>query len=232
MLQVRRSAERGHSNHGWLDSRHTFSFGDYFDPSLVGFGVLRVINEDHVQAGAGFATHGHKNMEIISYVLEGTLAHKDSLGNGSIIRPGDVQCLTAGTGVQHSEFNHSASEPVHFLQIWIDPDQKNLRPSYQQNRFEDVTLRGRLRVVASPDGREGSVVIHQNAQMYAARLAEGETVQHVLAPGRKAYVQVTRGTIEANGVSLSAGDGAAITGEQEIRLSARDSAEVLLFDLV
>jgi redox-sensitive bicupin YhaK (pirin superfamily) len=232
MLQVRRSTERGHSNHGWLDSRHTFSFGDYFDPSNVGFGVLRVINEDHVQAGAGFATHGHKNMEIISYVLEGTLAHKDSLGNGSIIQPGDVQCLTAGTGVQHSEFNHSAAEPVHFLQIWIDPDQKHLRPGYQQSRFEDATLRGRLRIVASPDGREGSVIIHQNAQMYATRLAEGETVQHTLAPGRKAYLQVTRGTLDVNGETLSAGDGAAVTGEPEIRVSGRGTGEALLFDLV
>src|SRR5205814_234579 len=187
-------------------SRHTFSFGDYFDPGQVGFGVLRVINEDHVQAGAGFATHGHKNMEILSYVLEGALAHKDSLGNGSVIRPGEVQCLTAGTGVQHSEFNHSATEPVHFLQIWIEPAQKHLRPSYRQSRFDDASLSGRLRLVASSDGRDGSVCFHQDAAMYVTRLGAGDQVRHALASGRRAFVQVTRGALDLNGERLAAGD--------------------------
>lgn len=231
MLKVRQGADRGRSYHGWLDSRHTFSFADYYDPDHMGFSVLRVINEDRVQGGAGFPAHGHQNMEILSYVLAGALQHQDSLGNGSVIRPGDVQRMSAGTGVRHSEYNASATQPVHFLQIWILPARAGLAPGYEQKHFDDADLRGRLRVVASPDGRDGSVVIHQDAVVYAARLAQGEAVQHRLAPGRKAYVQVARGTIELNGQALAAGDGAAAAGENRIDFLARTEGEAILFDL-
>lgn len=231
MLQLRRGAERGRADHGWLDSRHTFSFADYYDPSYMGFGVLRVINEDRVAPGAGFPPHSHQNMEIISYVLAGGLEHKDSLGTGSVIRRGDVQRMSAGTGVRHSEYNASLAEPVHFLQIWILPARAGLPPGYEQKHFDDDALRGRLQLLASPDRRDGSVLIHQDAFVYATRLADGGTVQHALAPGRKAYLHVALGTMEINGEPLSAGDGAAITDTAEIRLSTRGSGEALLFDL-
>lgn len=229
MLKVRASAARGRSYHGWLDSRHTFSFADYYDPEHMGFGVLRVINEDRVQGGAGFPAHGHQDMEILSYVLAGALQHQDSLGNGSVIRPGDLQRMSAGTGVRHSEYNASATEPVHFLQIWILPSLAGLAPSYEQKHFDD--LRGQLRLVASPDGRDGSVVIHQDAFVYAARLAEGEAGRRRLAPGRKAYVHIARGTIELNGHTLAAGDGAAVTAEDVVEFKARTDGEAILFDL-
>lgn len=231
MIQVRRSEERGHANHGWLDTRHTFSFADYYDPAHMGFGPLRVINEDRVAPGAGFPTHGHRDMEIISYVLEGALEHKDSLGTGSVIRPGEVQRMSAGTGVRHSEYNPSRTEPVHFLQIWIEPDQNALAPSYEQKAFAPDDLDGRLRLIASPDGREGSVTIQQDARIYAVRLNGQGPVVHRLAPGRRAYVHLARGEAELNGQRLAAGDGAAIEAEADVRLTSPSSAEILIFDL-
>jgi redox-sensitive bicupin YhaK (pirin superfamily) len=231
MIRIRPGHERGHASHGWLDSRHTFSFADYFDPAHTGFSVLRVINEDRVQPGAGFPTHGHRDMEIVSYVLDGALEHKDSMGNGSVIRPGDVQRMSAGTGVRHSEFNASPTEGVHFLQIWIVPKDQGIAPGYEQKRFEPAELDGRLRVIASPDGRDGSVTIHQDACVYAAKLADGARVSHDLAPGRRAYVQVTRGALEVNGARLVAGDGARIEAEASVTLGDAQDAEVLVFDL-
>jgi len=231
MIQVRPAQERGHANHGWLDSFHTFSFADYYDPAHMGFSVLRVINEDRVIPGAGFPTHGHRDMEIVSYVLAGALEHKDSMGNGSIIRPGDVQRMSAGTGVRHSEYNPSASEPVHFLQIWILPKTRGIAPGYEQQHFEPAELDGQLRVVASPDGRDGSVTIHQDALLYAARLDGGTSLTHAIAPGRRAYVQVARGSVVLNGAALAAGDGAHIEQENPLRLDHGRGAEVLLFDL-
>jgi hypothetical protein len=207
MLAIRHNEHRGVANFGWLDSRHTFSFGHYYDPKFMGFGPLRVINEDRVQPSQGFDTHGHQDMEIISYVLEGALVHKDSMGNGSVIRPGDVQRMSAGTGVRHSEFNHSDSEIVHFLQIWIHPKQNNLEPTYEQTRFSDDDKRGRLRLVGSPDGREGSVTINQDVNLFAALLTDGESVSHEL------------------------GDGVAIQGPQRIALTGTSDAEILLFDM-
>ena len=231
MLLIRRSEDRGHAQHGWLDSYHTFSFADYHDPRFMGFGPLRVINEDRVQPGMGFGTHGHRDMEIISYVLEGALAHRDSLGNGSVLRPGDVQRMTAGTGVQHSEFNNSKSELVHFLQIWIIPDRRNLTPSYEEKRFEPEAKRGKLALIASPTGRDGSVAIHQHVDLYAALLASGEQVTHVTERIRKGWVQVARGAIALNGEPLAAGDGAAIGYEERIEIDARADSEILLFDM-
>jgi len=231
MIVLRKAQERGHANHGWLDSYHTFSFADYYDPREMGWGPLRVINEDRVAPGRGFGTHPHRDMEIISYVLEGALAHKDSMGTGSVIRPGDVQRMSAGTGVLHSEFNQSPGDPVHFLQIWIEPNERGIAPSYEQKNFADGEKRGRLRLIASPDGADGSVRIHQDARVYAAVLDGAETVSHALAQNRKAYVHVARGTVGLNGTSLSSGDGAKISGEQQLRLSDADAAEVLLFDL-
>ncbi len=231
MIQVRRSEERGHADHGWLDSRHTFSFADYYDPDYMGYGPLRVINEDRVEPAAGFPTHGHRDMEIISYVLDGALEHKDSLGTGSVIRPGDVQRMSAGTGVRHSEFNASKTEPVHFLQIWIEPDARGIAPGYEQKHFEPADLTGRMRLIASPDGVEGSVRIQQDARVYAAKLGSGDGVSHRLAPGRRAYVQVARGEAVVNGQKLSAGDGAAVEDEAEIKLASPSTAEVLVFDL-
>ncbi|HET7133671.1 MAG TPA: pirin family protein [Gammaproteobacteria bacterium] len=231
MLNIRRANERGHAEHGWLDSRHTFSFADYYDPKFMGFGPLRVINEDRVQPGEGFGTHSHRDMEIISYVLEGELAHKDSMGNGSVIRPGDVQRMSAGTGVTHSEFNHSPSELVHFLQIWILPERERMRPSYEEKHFDDADKRGRLKLVASGDGRDGSVVIHQDVALYAALLENGERVEHALADGRRAWAQVTRGSVQVNGETLVAGDGAAISAQPAVEIVGADNAEVLLFDL-
>src|SRR5262245_31125553 len=232
MIQVRPAAERGTANFGWLDSRHSFSFGDYYDPNNMGFGPLRVINEDRVRAGAGFDTHGHRDMEIISYVLDGALEHKDSIGTGSVIRPGDVQRMSAGTGIRHSEFNHSKSEPVHFLQIWLLPEQEGLAPSYEQKNFADSEKRGRLRLVASHDGRDGSVVIHQDADLYASLLNAGEQVTHTLRSGRNAWLQVARGAVNVNGKALRAGDGAAVRGEPVLTVAATaNDTEVLLFDL-
>jgi quercetin 2,3-dioxygenase len=231
MLEIRKAAERGHANHGWLDSWHSFSFADYYDPRHVGFGPLRVINEDRVQPGMGFGTHGHRDMEIISYVLEGALAHKDSMGNGSTIEPGDVQRMSAGRGVMHSEFNHAAADETHFLQIWIEPSVRGIDPGYEQKRFEDGEKRGRLRLVASPDGREGSVKIHQDAFVYAALLDGTERAVHVPASGRRTYLHVARGQLRANGEALSAGDALKATDVSEIVLDKGTQAEVLLFDL-
>jgi redox-sensitive bicupin YhaK (pirin superfamily) len=231
MISLRKSGERGHANHGWLDSYHTFSFAGYYDPREMGFGTLRVINEDRVAPGQGFGTHPHRDMEILSYVLEGALAHKDSMGTGSVIRPGDVQRMSAGTGVLHSEYNPSESDPVHFLQIWIEPDQRGTRPGYEQKSFPLHEKRGRLRLIASPDGAEGSVTVQQNARVYAAVLDGSDAVTHELAQGHRAYVHVARGSVSVNGTQLAAGDGAKITGEQELRFSDGQDAEVLLFDL-
>jgi hypothetical protein len=231
MITLRRAQERGHANHGWLDSYHTFSFADYYDPREMGFGPLRVINEDRVQAGKGFGTHGHRDMEIISYVLEGALEHKDSLGTGSVIEPGDVQRMSAGTGVLHSEYNHSQSGLVHFLQIWIEPRQRGVRPGYEQKRFATEDKKGRLRLVASPDGAEGSVRIHQDAWVYASVLDGGDAVTHALPAGHKAYVHVARGSVELNGQQLTAGDGAKISAESELRFGKAQQAELLLFDM-
>lgn len=231
MLTIRHAEERGLADFGWLNSRHTFSFGHYHDPKFMGFGPLRVINEDRVQPGQGFGTHGHSDMEIISYVLDGALEHKDSIGTGSIIRPGDVQRMTAGTGVRHSEFNASDAESVHFLQIWIIPEENGLEPSYEQKAFIDDEKRGRLRLVGSRDGRDGSVTIHQDVDLYAALLGDGDSVSHELAAGRKAWVQVAKGSAVLNGKPLQAGDGVAIESPVTITLSGAPAAEVLLFDM-
>jgi redox-sensitive bicupin YhaK (pirin superfamily) len=231
MITIRKSDARGASNFGWLDSKHTFSFGHYYDPANMGFGALRVINEDVVAGGAGFGTHPHDNMEIISYVLDGALAHKDSLGSGSVIRPGDVQRMSAGTGIAHSEFNASATAPVHFLQIWVLPEKRDLAPSYEQKSFPADARRGRLQLVGARDGRGGAVTIHQDLDLFVANLAKGDTVRHTLRPRRKAWVQVTRGAVSVNGAAVEAGDGAALTDEAEVHIAANDNAEVLLFDL-
>jgi len=231
MKVTRRSQDRGHADHGWLNSYHSFSFADYFDEEHVEFGPLRVLNEDRVAPGQGFGTHGHRNMEIISYVLEGELAHKDSMGTGSVIRPGDVQKMSAGTGVSHSEFNPSAEKPAHFLQIWIEPNQRGVKPSYEQQTFSVEQKRARLRLIASPDGADGSVRIHQDARVYASVLEGDDAVTYALPAGRSAYVHVARGSVQLNGTALTAGDGAKINAEKEIRLSNGDGAEVLLFDM-
>lgn len=231
MIHVRRAEERGRSDFGWLDSRHTFSFGDYYDPAHMGFRALRVINDDRVDPGAGFGTHPHRDMEIISYVLEGALAHKDSIGTGSIIRPGEVQRMSAGTGVLHSEFNASKTDRVHFLQIWIVPEQRGIAPSYEQKAFSTEERAGRLRLVASRDGRDGSVVVHQDVALYAALLSGAQSAEHALAPGRNGWVHVARGEVTVNGARLREGDGAALTGEPQVALSEGRDAEVLLFDL-
>jgi redox-sensitive bicupin YhaK (pirin superfamily) len=232
MINVRHAKERGTANFGWLDSRHTFSFGDYYDPKQMGFGPLRVINEDRVSPGKGFGTHGHRDMEIISYVLEGALEHKDSIGTGSVIRPGDVQVMSAGTGIRHSEFNHSKTEPVHFLQIWVVPDREGIAPRYEQKTFPDADKRGRLRLVGSSDGRDGSVVIYQDVELFAATLDAGAQVTHALSAARKGWVQVVRGTVVMNGQDLDAGDGAAVEGEPRLIVTAKtDGAEILVFDL-
>lgn len=231
MIQIRPSRERGHAEHGWLDSHHSFSFADYYDPEHMGFRSLRVINEDRVAPGRGFGKHSHRDMEIISYVLEGALKHDDSLGTGSVIRPNDVQRMSAGTGVTHSEFNASASEPVHFLQIWLIPSQRGIAPSYEQKTFSREDKRGRLRVVASPDARDGSVTIHTDAIVYAGVFEAGERAQLELQPGRHAWIQVARGTVKLNDHELAAGDGAAISQENPLRIEGIDSGEVLVFDL-
>ncbi len=231
MTQLRRADERGHAQHGWLDSFHSFSFADYPDPAHLGFGPLRVINEDRVQPGMGFGTHGHRDMEIISYVLEGGLAHKDSMGNGSVIRPGDVQRMSSGTGVRHSEFNASDREPVHFLQIWIEPDQRGIAPSYEEKRFEEDAKRGQWRLIASRDGRDGSVLIHQDADVHVTRLEAGETLERGLDPHRRAYVHVIRGAVRVNGQELAGGDALKLERETKLTLDEATAAEVLLFDL-
>lgn len=231
MITVRPSEERGLADHGWLNSRHSFSFADYFDPEHVEFGPLRVINEDRVVPGAGFGAHGHRDMEIISYVLSGALAHKDSMGTSSVIKPGNVQRMSAGTGVRHSEFNHSHTTPVHFLQIWIHPERVGLPPSYEEKIFEQAEKRGQLRLIGSPDGALGSVVIHQDVRLYAGLFDGAETAEFVLAPGRRAYVHVVQGQITVNGVALSAGDAVKLTEEPAVLLTDGTDAEVLLFDL-
>jgi quercetin 2,3-dioxygenase len=230
MLTIRRSEERGYADHGWLRSFHSFSFADYYDPRHMGYSALRVINEDRIAPGTGFGTHGHRDMEIISYVLDGALAHKDSMGNGSVIRPGDVQRMSAGNGVRHSEFNHEAANQTHFLQIWIEPNVTGIPPSYEEKHFAAADKRGRLRLVASPDGHDGSVKIHQDARIYAGLFDGAEQARHVPQGGRKTYVHVARGQIEVNGQRLAHGD--AVMAEQgALELANGKSAEVLLFDL-
>jgi redox-sensitive bicupin YhaK (pirin superfamily) len=231
VIQVRKSAQRGHADHGWLNSYHTFSFADYHDPQFMGFRELRVINEDRVQPGRGFGTHPHRDMEIISYVLDGALAHRDSMGNGSIIRPGEVQRMSAGTGITHSEFNHSQQELVHFLQIWLLPESQGLPPSYEQRAFPESERRNSLRLVVSRDGRDGSVMIHQDADVYATLLSPGAEAELALRSGRHAWVQVARGTVLVNGSPLSAGDGAALSDEGAVLLKAGGESELLVFDL-
>jgi redox-sensitive bicupin YhaK (pirin superfamily) len=231
MAEIRRAAERGYADHGWLKSYHSFSFAEYFDPRHVEFGPLRVINEDRVVPGAGFGTHGHRDMEIISYVLEGELAHKDSTGTSSVIRPGDVQRMSAGSGVMHSEFNHSPSQPVHFLQIWIQPDVRGIAPEYEEKRFEPEDKRGRLRLIASPDGADGSVRIHQDARVHAGLFDGAERGVLEVAPGRRVYVHVARGRITANGEALAAGDALKLEDATTLDLEGGVAAEVLVFDL-
>lgn len=230
-ITIRPSNARGHENHGWLDSFHTFSFAHYHDPNHMGFGPLRVINEDRVEPGMGFGTHGHSDMEIISYVLDGALEHKDSLGTGSVIFPGDVQRMSAGTGIRHSEFNHSEQERVHFLQIWIMPERKGLAPSYEEKNFSDDDKRARLRLIGSRDGRDGSVTIHRDVDLYATILKAGDAVTHELPSGRGAWIQVARGSVKLNGETLKAGDGASVATAVTLTLEGVDEAEVLLFDM-
>lgn len=231
MIVLRHNNERGHFNHGWLDTYHSFSFADYYDPDHMGFASLRVINDDRVAPGRGFPPHSHRDMEIITYILQGALEHKDSLGNGSVIRPGDVQRMSAGTGVTHSEYNPSKTEPVHLLQIWIVPDKTGVAPGYEQKHYTGQERQSRLCLIASADGRDNSVAIHQNASVYAALLGANDTLTHPLAPGRQAYLHVARGALNVNGHLLGAGDGAKLSAEPEVRLSQARQAEVLLFDL-
>ena len=231
MIEIRKSDERGYADHGWLKSYHSFSFADYYDPRHVQFGPLRVINEDRVAPGMGFGTHGHRDMEIISYVLDGELAHKDSIGNGSVIRPGDVQRMSAGTGVRHSEYNHAANDTTHFLQIWVIPAENGIEPGYEERNFPAEEKRGKLRLVVSPDGAEGSVVIHQDARLYAGLFDGDEAATLAIAPGRRAYVHVARGAISVNGQVLGAGDAAKLEAVEAITLAQGSGAEVLVFDL-
>lgn len=231
MIAIRKGSDRGRSDLGWLDSRHTFSFADYRDPAHLGFSVLRVINEDLVKPGKGFGTHGHSDMEIISWVLAGALQHQDSLGTGSVIAPGEIQLMTAGTGVMHSEFNASASEPVHFLQIWILPEKRGLPPGYQQKRFPDQEMEGRWRTLVSPEGEDGSVIINQDATLRAITLAPGADASTPIAPGRNAWLQIARGAVTLDGHSLTQGDGAALSGETSLTIRADRPTEALLFDL-
>jgi hypothetical protein len=231
MITIRQAQERGHANHGWLDSHHTFSFANYYDPKHIGFRTLRVINEDRVSPSNGFGTHGHRDMEIITYVLEGALEHKDSIGTGSVIQPGEVQRMSAGTGILHSEFNHSQTQPVHFLQIWLLPEKKGLSPSYEQRNFSPAKTPGKLHLVAARDGRENAVTVHQDVDLYAAVLKEGDRISHTLKPQRHAWVQVARGTITLNSLPLNTSDGAAISEETDVVIEATKDAEILLFDL-
>jgi hypothetical protein len=231
MIALRKSADRGQADHGWLVSRHTFSFADYYDPREMGFGTLRVINDDRVAPGQGFGTHPHRDMEIISYVLDGALEHRDSMGTGSVIRPGDVQRMSAGTGVTHSEYNPAPDTPVHFLQIWIEPAVRGVKPGYAQKNFPEAEKRGRLRLVASPDGAEGSISINQDARVYAALIDGAEKATHVLPAGRRAYVHIARGEVDLNGQKLGPGDGAKIVAEADLRFTNGKGAEVLVFDM-
>jgi redox-sensitive bicupin YhaK (pirin superfamily) len=231
MIRIRKTAERGHADHGWLDTHHTFSFADYYDPAHMGFRALRVVNEDFVQPGTGFGTHGHRDMEILTCVLEGALQHKDSLGNTSVVRPGELQRMTAGTGVRHSEFNPSDTEPVHLYQIWLLPARAGLAPGYEQREFPAAEQQGRFRLVASPTGADGSLTVHQDVSVYLARLDAGQEVRHELTPGRHAWLQVLRGDARVGGRLLSAGDGAAVSEEAGLTVSADGPAEVMLFDL-
>ena len=231
MITLRKSEDRGHAQHGWLDSFHSFSFADYYDPKHMGFGPLRVINEDRIAPGTGFGTHGHRDMEIISYVLSGRLAHKDNMGNVEAIPPGDVQRMSAGTGVMHSEFNHAANEETHFLQIWIEPHTRGIAPGYEQKTFATEEKRGQLRLVAAPGGEQGAVHISANARLFAGLFDAAEAATLALAPGRKAYVHLVRGSLSVNGQALSGGDAAKLEGETEVRLEAGRDAEVLVFDL-
>ena len=231
MTELRRSTERGHANHGWLDSFHSFSFADYYDPQHMGYGPLRVINEDRVQPGKGFGTHGHRDMEIISYVLEGSLGHQDSIGNGSTIVPGDVQRMSAGTGVRHSEYNHAPAETTHFLQIWLLPDRQGIAPGYEQKHFDADEKRGRLRLVAARQPRDGAIALHADAAMYAGLFDADESAKLALAAGRKGYVYVARGKVQVNGQALGTGDAVALSGEQEVVVDQGDGAEVIVFDL-
>jgi quercetin 2,3-dioxygenase len=232
MITIRKASERGHFNFGWLNTYHTFSFGEYYDPEFMGFRSLRVINEDFVSQGRGFPTHSHRDMEIITYILEGALEHRDSMGNGSVIRPGDVQRMTAGTGVSHSESSPSPTEPVHLLQIWILPQRTGLMPGYEQKFFPNEEKQGKFCLIASVDGREGSVTLHQDVSLYTTVLENGQQAVHQLAPNRHAWVQVAHGSISTNGENLDQGDGAAVSGEEKLTVTAREPAEVLLFDLV
>jgi redox-sensitive bicupin YhaK (pirin superfamily) len=231
MIEIRKSEERGRAHHGWLQSQHSFSFADYYDPRHQGFGPLRVINEDRVAAGAGFGTHGHRDMEIISYVLDGALEHKDSMGTGSVLHYGDVQRMSAGSGVRHSEFNGSKTEQVHFLQIWIQPNVEGIPPSYEEKHFPLEEKQGKLRLVASGDGREGSVLIHQDASLYAAVLDGDDRLEHALQPGRLGYVHVIRGSVDVNGVTLKGGDALKLADEDRVTIGKAEAAELLLFDL-
>ena len=231
MITVRSAHERGHANHGWLDTWHTFSFGQYYDPEHVHFRALRVLNDDTVAPGAGFGTHPHNDMEIVTYVTEGALEHKDSMGTGSVIRAGDVQRMSAGTGVTHSEYNHSDTERVKFLQIWLFPERKGLEPGYEQTRFEESELSDRLRLIASPDGKDGALTVHQDASLFASKLKSGATLEHRLAEGRYGWLHVVRGGVLLNGVALAGGDGAGIEKEDLLQISAEQDSEILLFDL-
>lgn len=231
MITVRKAAERGHFDFGWLNTYHTFSFGDYYDAKHTRFGTLRVINEDFVQAGHGFPTHGHRDMEIVTYILEGALEHRDSMGTGSIIRRGDAQRMSAGTGVTHSEANPSPDAPVHLLQIWIFPSEQGMPPEYEEKKFSDDEKRNRLRLIVSPDGSDGSVRIHQDARIFASLLEEGQQVDHALANGRDAWLQVAAGSVTLNKTTLKQGDGAGVRQEPEIKITADERAEILLFDL-
>lgn len=231
MLTIRKATDRGHANHGWLDSHHTFSFADYHDPKHMGFRALRVINDDRVAGGKGFGSHPHRDMEIISYVLDGALAHKDSMGTGAVIRPGDVQRMSAGTGVVHSEYNASPADEVHFLQIWIQPDKRGVAPGYAQKTFGDADRRNQLRLVASPDGRDGSITIHADANVYAGVFGEGQSAELALAKDRHAWIHVARGKVRVNGQAVGEGDGVALTAESTVRVEGVDDGEVLVFDL-
>lgn len=231
MITVRRAANRGSVNLGWLDSKHTFSFGDYYDPNHMGFGKLRVINDDHVEPGQGFGTHPHRDMEIVSYIIDGALEHKDSMGNGSVMRAGDVQRITAGTGIRHSEFNHSNDEQVHFLQIWIEPQENSLEPGYQQKSFSRDEKLNQLRLVVSRDGRQGSLRIHQDADLYASVLSAGAEVTHKFESGRRGWLQVVNGSITVNGEALGTGDGAAIENTADLSVQSKADSEFVLFDI-
>ena len=231
MVRIRPAEARGHVQLGWLDSRHSFSFGHYYDPAQMGFGPLRVINEDRVAPGAGFPTHGHRDMEILSYVMEGALEHRDSIGTGSVIRPGEVQRMTAGKGIRHSEYNPSQEEPVRFLQIWVEPEREGLAPSYEQKAFPEEERRNRLRLVASRDGREGALTVHQDISLYSSLLDGGETLVHPLNAGRGAWLQLVRGRVTVNGKTLVAGDGAALAETPDVIIEGAEDSELLLFDL-